>query len=282
MIDVPERFRPHIKVEYPDNNKQIFEEWFYNQIQSRYHCKGCREYLPIFWTSYYVNHNYGNDHRSMQALQEFINSLDKSKKYFTIVQYDDGILNDISALDIKVFGMGGGRIDYPLPLLCMPHPYEFDNHKDIFANFAGSLTHQIRRDIKNTIRRDIIDNVIKTGYTYYCPDHRLRIDEFCCVLSRSIFTIAPRGYGETSFRIMEALQFGSIPVYVSDKHIVPHNIDFNSYGVLIHQRDTVNIDYILKSINSEEIKRKQEAIPEIFKSYYTYESNMKLIINNAN
>jgi hypothetical protein len=51
-------------------------------------------------------------------LQRFIDKLPKEKKYYTIVQYDDGILNDISGLDIIVYSMGCKKPGYyPIPLL---------------------------------------------------------------------------------------------------------------------------------------------------------------------
>jgi len=137
---------------------------------------GNRTYLPIFWTSYYVNHNYGNDRRKIEELQSFIDSLDKSKKYFTLVQYDDGILNDLSKIDCKVFGMGGGHWNYPLPLICQPHPYSFTTHRDIFCNFMGSLTHPIRKNL--------LPHIKKAGYlvnTFSIP-----IQDYCMKLIQKL------------------------------------------------------------------------------------------------
>jgi hypothetical protein len=271
MINVPEKFRPRIRVEYPENNKQIFEEWFFDNYKNE---TSDRIYLPVFWTSYYVNNSYGKDQRALNDLQEFIDTLDKNKKYYTIVQYDDGIINDLSGLDIKVFGMGGGRIDYPLPLLAMPHPYKFEGeNRDIFTFFQGSMTHDIRRQIMPLLRG-------KRGF--FLPRGTTDTKNFCNILSRSVFTLAPRGYGETSFRICEALQYGSIPVYISDKFIIPHNVDFNSYGVLIQSGDVQRIESILNGITQDEILKKQSVLREVFEKYYTYEANKRLILSNAN
>lgn len=275
MIQVPEQFRPHIKVDYPPNNRQIFEEWFYEIFADSFSrmpnaipliVEKNYQYLPVFWTSYYVNHDYGKDKRSINELQGFINSLDKSRKYFTIVQYDDGILNDLSGLDIKVFGMGGGHYDYPLPLICQPHPYSFTASRDIFCNFMGALTHPIRRQVMQAANRS----------GYFVSTSPLSIEQYCLNLSRSVFTLCPRGYGLSSFRLMEAIQYGSIPVYVSDKFMIPHNVPFD-YGVLIKPKDIPNIDQILKSVD---IKAKQEMLPEVFKNYYTYEACQRQILRH--
>lgn len=271
MINVPEQFRHHIRVDYPPNNDLIFEEWFYQYYLQSPFAKNReheREYLPIFFTSYYVNHNYGNDKRKLQELQDFINTLDKSKKYFTIVQYDDGILNDLSGLDIKVFGMGGGHYDYPLPLIAKPHPYSFSSERDVFCNFIGALTHQIRKDILPVAKR--------AGYLISTSS--MPIEQYCLNLSRSVFTLAPRGYGVTSFRLMEAVQYGSIPVFISDRPMIPHNKEFD-YGILIEPRDIPNIDKILKSFTEEEILLKQTLLKTAY-PMFTYEYCKEAILMN--
>lgn len=265
MINVPERFRPHINVIYPPSNDLIFEEWFYQQEIPETE----REYLPIFWTSYYVNNNYGNDKKALQDLQNYIDNLDKSKKYYTIVQYDDGILNDLSKIDCKVFGMGGGHYDYPLPLISKPHPYSFTFERDVFCNFMGALTHEYRRQIVTWCKR----------WGYMVSTSPMDIKMYCANLSRSVFTLAPRGYGVTSFRLAEAIQFGSIPVFISDRPMIPHNLGFD-YGVLIKPDDIPQINNILRAIPQEEIRRKQAMLPEVYKELFTYEGCKNLILKH--
>lgn len=265
--EVPSIFQERIRAEHPPGNRPVFEEWFFdNRVASTAHD---RNYLAVFWTSYYVNNNYGNDIAAKQKLQVFIDSLDKSEKYYTILQYDDSILNDISGLDIKVFGSGGGRIDFPIPLICQPHPYTFDARKDVFCSFAGSMTHAVRRIMVQRFR-----------HRYSMPQIPLKIDKYCELMARSIFAACPRGYGQSSFRICEALQYGAIPVYISDHWIVPGNIDFNEYGVLVHNDEVRNLDKILKAITPEQIRSKQEAGREIYKRIYSFEGCRQLILDN--
>lgn len=264
---MPEKFMQRIGAEHPPGNKPIFEEWFFdNRIPSG---PIDRNYLSVFWTSFYVNNNYGNDQAAKQELQDYLDNLDRNQKYFTILQYDDGILNDISRLDIKVFGSGGGRIDFPVPLICQPHPYTFDLRRDIFASFAGSMTHPIRKQLVQLYR-----------HKYQIVQKTLKIQDYCKLMARSTFALAPRGYGQSSFRICEALQYGSIPVYISDHWIVPGNIDFNSYGVLVHNDAVRNLDRILKGFTSDQIRQKQEAGREIYKRIYTFDGCRNLILEN--
>lgn len=213
---VPDMFRPRIRVEYPPDNKQIFEEWFADNVRPE-DIPGDRVYLPVNWCGFQVNNDYGKG-RKMADLQAFIDGLDRTKKYFTITQYDDGPLVDFKDLDIKVFGSGGGRIDCPIPLVCQPHTYPFKNinHLDrkYLACFIGSITHPMRQHMIDAIP-------LGQRHRYYISTEKHTIEQFCEVMNDSVFALCPRGYGKTSFRICEALQYLTVPIYISDDFIVP-------------------------------------------------------------
>ncbi len=267
MIYVPERFRPKHPFPYPPDNTCEFERWYYENFDFQDHD---REYLPVFWTAYYCRHKFGQDAGAMKALQVFLNRLDRSKKYYTIIQYDGGVLHDVSHLDIKVFSMSGGRTDYPLPLVSMAH--NTNNIPNVrrrwFGSFVGTLTHPIRQQVIAGLPvngRWLIDNRKHT------------IHAFCQVLSDSTFTLCPRGFGPTSFRIQEALQYGSIPVYISDEFVIPHNLPFEDYGVLIEAKQAHRVHEILTAIPPEEIARKQANVPDIYRKYFTYEGCREMI-----
>jgi hypothetical protein len=267
MVNVPEKFRPHINVAYPEGNDLIFEEWFYQNWNN----PGISsEYLPVFWTSLHVNNGYGRDRRLIKELQAFVNSLDKSKQYFTIIQYDSGPLVDLPP-NIKVFAMSGPRIDYPLPLICKPHSYPWRAERTIYASFMGRLTHPIRHKMVRQL----------SGNPGYFIDTKPKAtSEFCKILAQSLFALCPRGFGETSFRICEALQYGAIPVYISDEFIIPHNHDFNDYGVLVDASNVSQIPEILSQIPESEVKRKQEAGRKIYNEKFSFQGCKDLILNN--
>lgn len=262
-MKIPYKFQEPIRAEYPKHNKIIFEQWLIGELTGD-------SYLPINWCGFFVNSNYGKNTSLMRQLQAFVNSLDPNKPMYTITQYDFGILTDVSKLKLRIFGSGGGRIDYPLPLICHPHGIK-KNNRDIFASFLGSNTHPIRTEIIK--RYGSIQN-------WFISDSYQDNDFFCDVLSRSIFSLCPRGVGLTSFRICESLEQGAIPVYISDKFIIPGHKDFNEYGVLITHEQLPELDHILKSISEGEIVAKQEAGKIIYQEMYTFEGCKNLILNN--
>lgn len=259
IYPTPSHFREKHPFPYPSDNTNEFERWFFDNVNPE-EIKG-RIYLPVFWTSFYVKNKYGKNKIAIADLQRFLNQIDKTKKYFTIVQYDDGILNNIANMDLKIFSMAGGRIDYPLPLICEPHKFKFDVEKDIFCSFVGAVTHHCRREIINNLSH--LDG-------YYITDRKMPISEYCKVLARSKYVLCPRGYGKTSFRIMEALQYGAIPVYISDVHVFPHNDKTLSINL-----SPVQIPDIPSILNN--FKYDHDPV-NIFEKYFTYESNKKIIL----
>jgi hypothetical protein len=266
---VPVQFRQKHPFPYPPSNTYEFERWFHDTLKPE-EITGNRIYLPVFWTAYWLKNGYGSSPRPRQSLQAFINSLDRNKRFFTIVQYDDGPLVDFKDLDIKIFGMSGGRIDYPIPLLCQPHPYKFECKKDIFASFIGSDTHPIRRQLVAEFkgRKDCLVTLDK-----YPPK------EYCNILARSVFALCPRGYGKSSFRIVEAIDYNAIPVYVSDTFVLPYNTDFNNFGISINVNEIKGLFERLKDIKD---LRDYEFLdsPCSIKNLFTYEGCKRKILEN--
>lgn len=262
-MTVPIKFKPVINTVYPSSNKIEFERWVSENFNG---CKTDREYLDVYWTAYFVNNNYGNDKKALDELQEFINQLDKSKKYWTLCQYDDSILVDVSGIDLLRFEMSRkGYFD--IPLIGQPYPYTFDLTKKYLFSFVGSMTHPIRQKIKEL-----------EGY----PDSYISFDphppeKYCEILSRSIFALAPRGYGINSFRIAEAVQYGAIPVYYSDIFCIRNDCFFSEFGVLIHQSQ--NLLEEIKLITEQQIHQKQKVLQSAFDKYFSYQSVYNFIIN---
>lgn len=261
------QFQPHINPIYPPKNFVIFEEWFWECYKG---CNTDREPIPVFFTSYLVNNNYAQDLKAKQELQEFIDSLDRSKKWFTLpIQYDDGAVIDFKDLNVLQFNMS--KMDgIMLPLICQPHDVRYDKPKKYIASFIGSLTHPIRNRMIESLSG-------KSGYYISTEPHDY--DRYNQIISESMFCLSPRGYGAASFRCYcEAVYQNSIPVYLSDTHIIPFELDFNDFGVLVNEEDIGGIDEILMAIEPEEIIRKQNNLPLYYDKYFSYSGAMQQII----
>jgi hypothetical protein len=235
------RFMPKDVKPYPSNNYPSFEMWFWDNYTRK---EDDRYPLPVYWTDYYRKNNYGKDKRAMKELQDYLESLPRELSYFTVVQYDDGILNDISHLDCKVFAMSGTPTfgntvhrDNILPLVGQPYPTLPPMERDISVSFVGSPTHPIRGEMAEVFSRFEGSFIQITG--------SMAPETYHEVLARSVFALCPRGYGPTSFRISEAVRQGAIPIYISDDFWVPMGHDFALYGILMtpeQMREEANND----------------------------------------
>jgi hypothetical protein len=258
MIETPEWLRPKINTVYPKNNLIEFERWFGENYAGDV---SDREYLPIYWCGYQVNHEYGQDAVAMQRLQAFIDTLPYDKKYFTISQYDDSVGVDFKGRDVLIFDMSkNGNDRVPIPLIGQPHPYTFSGEKKYLANFIGSHTHPIREKIF----------ALQGTEGFYISDQPHDIETYCRVISESWFTLCPRGYGINSFRIAESLQYGSVPVYISDKFIHPFYIDFNSFGLTVHA-DSPFLDDVGGYLNAHRMINYDDwNLKGRYETYFTY------------
>lgn len=209
---VPEKFRPKSKITYPlhQTGPGLETEIENRLVPIKDQIQTDLIYLPIKWTAYYCNNDFGCSAAKIE-MQQYIDTLPKDKKFFTVVQYDDGIMVDFP--NCLVFSAGGKPDDaIPIPLLCDPHKVEGTVQKDIPISFIANLdTHPIRKQIAEAMYGK-----------EYCYIARHYGDTYVEMIRRSYFTICPRGYGKTSFRLYEAIQLGTIPVYVSDEAWLPY------------------------------------------------------------
>jgi hypothetical protein len=245
---------------YPSDNSSCFEEWFLDNYQSERN-KSDRVYLPILATE--LNKRIKKDRRLARAVDDYFRHLDRKHKYFIIVQHDDGIKFNTWGIDLKVFGMGC-KGDVQLPLVCQPHKYEFkETGRPIFASFIGSITHPIREQMVKELQG-------KEGY--FISTEHTSLHSYCYIISQSKFVLCPRGYGATSFRIQEALQYGAQPIYISDNYLMG-----NYYNGSV-ARDVHDAVFLMsKEYNQTDCSGQMKAL---FNKYYTFSAVANMIYEN--
>lgn len=272
ILELPDIFRtpsPHI---YPPfKNGRYMEEYFYdfivkniNNLENNINYT----YIPVFWTNLQVSDGF-DSRKNMynNLLKEAYNTNNKDTLYFTIVQHDDCILLDLPENTI-IFGACSGHI--PLPLI-----YEDTNNllkniittnkfdQTILCSFVGSETCTLRESLKSLTQSPGF--IIQTkGWNVNVNIND--INNFIGLTVRSIFCLAPRGYGRNSFRFYEAIQLGSIPIYIYDDHNwLPYkdSIDYSTFSIVIHEHDIDKLPSILKSITNDKIIEMQKTLLDV-------------------
>lgn len=292
--EIPNKFQPNYRSSYPGyssgkNMEEIFYEYF---IKNKDNIITDYIYLPIYWTSFYVTRNYG---KNISDLYVYLDTLDKHQKYFTIVQYACGIFVQNFDLNLKVFSAGGGglniknneikTVNYPgamqfkfcgnigdiiVPLICNP-PFPCINiNKDIYCSFMGRFeTHVCRLKMRDALKNN--DNVKIVQSTNF--------ENYKNILNRSVFSLAPRGFGYTSFRIYEAILAESIPIYIwEDKKCLPFEdkIKWDDIAIIIHSDDIYKISNILETMTPEKINKMVENIRKV-KYMFSFDYSFKYI-----
>jgi hypothetical protein len=105
------------------------------------------------------------------------------------------------------------------------------------------------------------------------------------IISRSIFTLAPRGFGYTSFRLFEAILGGSIPIYIWDEQIIlPYSdeLDWNEFCIIINSNDISNLPNVLKTVDIPKMQNKVETVKQLFTFNKITEYVTKIIESNNN
>lgn len=251
----------------PYHTGDYIEDYFYKWVQNK---SGAllRDYIAISWTTLYCENK-------DPGIQAFLNNLDNTQKYFTICQHDDAPKHKLPD-DTLIFSLSRSRTDnpyiknsVPTPLICSKIPSQPISHKDIFASFVGSITHSIRYKLYESCKNNTDFYFSGQGWSPVVSKNRM--DEFLNISNRSKFTLCPRGYGNTSFRLYECMQLNSVPVYISNDFYLPWSdeLNWNEFCVIVNESEIQNIGDILRNITDDQYNRMQTKIKEIYNAYFS-------------
>lgn len=251
-------------------------------------------YLPVFWTSYAARCNeaprwmrkwFGTTSWRMKHLHRFCIQQVQTSPYpvFTVVQHAEG-LHLHKHLDIAsqllVFS-AGGKGDIPLPLLCKPRPRPTCK-RDLLASFKGVIQHPhhdypFREAMATHFGQDPRFVIIDTNQ---CTKEEQAFD-YIELMVRSEFSLCPRGFGKTSYRLYEALQQGSIPVYIHDGNPwLPYRdeISWSSFAVIIDYRDLEQLPAKLERITTEQREAMRRIASDLLQTHFSMEGSCDYIV----
>lgn len=257
-VEIPDNYRQKIRCNYPAHQRgDLIEEFAFKYFKDK-EANGYT-YIPVFWTAHHVNHGYG---RAKDELIVLLKDLPKGK-YFTCCQYDGGtLIDDFLTERGCVTFVGDCRIPHNIimPLLCDPHPVKINETCQWLCGFAGSFdTHPIRVALKTMYGNT-------SGFYFGRGDTNL----FRNVVRDSTFSLCPRGSGITSFRMYEAIQIGSIPVYVSDIFRKPfeNKVNWDEFCITVKLEDIGTIESTLRAIKQPQIDRMRTKCKEVYEKYF--------------
>lgn len=279
MIDF-KNVRPkwHLPPYPPYHTGLYLEEYFYKRYieQKQLFDLTGRTLIPIFWTTCYLQ---GID------VQPYVDALPKDKKYFAVSQHDDAIKEKLPENTI-CFCAGGNGGGIPIPLICSPilNAEHIDpNERDFICTFIGSLTHPVRQKMYDTLNIEGLYHFETKPWSFDIGQRSQ--DRFINITKRSLYTLCPRGYGAQSFRFYEALQLGSVPIYIHDDNKwlpFEDKIDYSSFSIVIHEKDINLLSNVIENIDRNEYQKMYETGQKIYNKYFTLEEVGRQIYNHLN
>ncbi|MDO8541016.1 MAG: exostosin family protein [Opitutaceae bacterium] len=233
-------------------------------------------YLPVFWTDLYLHaQTHRLTPRQFAAFESQIRELlDRrvadNRCYFTVLEYDHMIWDwHLFPRNVAVFSAGGWG-DVPVPLL-KGSPAFTCREKNIKLSFVGRVDGAsdatgVRRRMYNALR----DHALFTSGTRWRE-----------VMSRSTFSLCPRGLGRASFRFYEALSVGSIPVYIwDDCEWLPYRdrIDWTEIAISLPIGRIKELPAMLAALAPARVAAMQRRIAELYDEFFTLEGMSRQII----
>jgi len=282
-LKVPDSFQltPHTYAKYsgPWIENYFFDYWCKHEKGIEHDEKIQHIYIPIFWTDYYVKHGL---HKTHPEIQEFLDkNLEKGRKYFTIVQNADGILDKLPE-NVLVFSTSGNG-DISIPLLKQPLT-PANKKRDILCSFMGDIEGAanrtgLRQKMYESLKKDKRFHLVHVeGSVGRDGNNTLPFRE---LLQRSVFSLCPRGYGQSSFRLYEAISAGSIPAYIWDEvEWLPYKdtLDWSEFSISINIRNIESLPGIIDAHTPEMVVQKQTRIKEIYNEYFSYEGTSRQVV----
>lgn len=229
-------------------------------------------YIAVPWTQ--ILNSHWLDFPGKQPKDFYFKHLSKQKiiqqNNFTVCQHDSYMLlrDYYKHLNItKVFACAAYDYDKLEGIEIIPMPYintfNFKSEeKNILVSFIGSVTHNCREIIKNRIQHENIifrDTYHITSDFFSSNNKSIHEKEYESILSRSRFSLCPRGSNPNSVRFWESLAAGAIPILISDNYKLP-DWDWNNTIIQLKESDLNNLDYttlqdILLNTKNEDLLR---------------------------
>lgn len=145
--------------------------------------------------------------------------------------------------------------------------------RDILASFRGAASHPCRVELARL--HDGVDFVVElvdpANHAGRIDATSAAIDEgYAALLARSTFAFVPRGDALFSYRLLEVLSFGCIPVVLSDGWVLPFHrqIDWTAIGVLLPEHEIHSVPKLLRLFSPDRVAQLQLQVRRIYQSHF--------------
>eukprot|EP00873_Tetraselmis_striata_P033273 jgi/Tetstr1/453537/TSEL_040505.t1 len=141
--------------------------------------------------------------------------------------------------------------------------------RSIFASFRGTIKNAGGKSYSKGLRI-LMEQNMKHDKDIVFTTPSPKCDKRCYYedMRKSVFCLCPRGWSPWTLRAYQGMMVGCIPVIIADEIEFPYEntMDWTQLTVKIAEKDVNRTTEILRALPEEEIKRKQDAIAQVWKT----------------
>jgi hypothetical protein len=161
-----------------------------------------------------------------------------------------------------------------LPIQVSGQDYHTEGRRKYLASFQGVLSHPVRAALGQFHDGDkfiikIVEknrhNTLKLDATAGRAD-----DDYRDIMENADFAFIPRGDALFSYRLLEAMSFGCIPIILSDNWVLPFHrlIDWSSCSLRPREDEIGGCVALLKGLSDAEVLHRKRKVLEIYQRYF--------------
>lgn len=147
--------------------------------------------------------------------------------------------------------------------------------RTLLASFVGFNSHPVRQGLRALDNgKDIFVRVFeRRGYVGSVSIEETAatsaaVADFDRLACTSVFSFVPRGDALFSYRLLEVMRCGSIPVILSDGWLLPFadRIDWSRCALVVHEADVGDLDATLRAMPAAEIERRRQGVVSTYEA----------------
>ena len=172
-----------------------------------------------------------------------------------------------------------------MPLLKQPEPAAPPpmRERTLLASFVGTMQHggtKIPRDLRRRVACAAKATAARLGAEVVACRGQSCPGPWREVMRRSRASLAPRGFGRTSFHLSEIIQMGLLPVAVhlaNDAAWLPYPEVFARFGFVTDERGVPAVLAKLHAMPHDELEARTRAVVEAARTHWSYEGTLEQI-----
>lgn len=162
-----------------------------------------------------------------------------------------------------------------LPIQVSDRDYRGEGRRPYLASFQGVLSHPVRGSLQKLHdgEKFLIQIIeasqhvgLKLDATTGRADKRYR-----ALMESADFAFIPRGDALFSYRLLEAMSFGCIPIILSDNWVLPFDrlIDWSSCSLRPREDEIAPFTTLLKRLTDQEVLERKREVLGVYQEYFS-------------